>query len=131
MAYINLRPGRLDEINSAGPYQLITAGDVSGDLASDCLDIRQFSKVSIQIVTTGTPTGNFYVQTSNILNPGTNDWKTFPFVDETNTLATVAPAGSGATYMINIHCLAQSYLRVIYTHTSGAGTGNVWITMKG
>lgn len=117
--------------NSLLKYQLITNGVGAGDLTTKATNINFLDNVGIQIDLTGTPTmtGTFAVQVSadyaednehNVLVPG--NWATV-------TTAGVSSGAPAVTYF-DLNQLSAPWIRLIYTHSSGAGTVNAFITAK-
>jgi hypothetical protein len=93
--------------------------------------------VSIELVWTGTPTGNFFVQGSNSYNPGTpqtgtpnaGTWTTIPVVDPT-TGQTPQASGQAGQNLINLKQAGFPWIQVVYTNASGTGTLNAVIYAK-
>lgn len=123
--------------NALVTFKAIDAGDLSGDVTGPTTNITFLDNISVQIIFTGTPTGTFYIQGSNVANsggligngPGTNDWVTVPVVDETGVV-TLSASGAAGQYLANLFNLGFAYLRVIYDFTSGTGDVDVWINGK-
>ena len=104
----------------------------SATLTSSVVEIRNQDNVGIQLSWTGTPVGTFAVQISinhaqdasgNVTVAG--DWVTL-------TLSpSIAAAGTPDSAIIDLNQMSASYIRVVYTRTSGTGTLNAYITAKG
>lgn len=102
------------------PFSIITSGDMSGDLTSTVSNIQYMDNIGIQLVWTGTPTGDFTVDVS---------------VDQvtwTSLTLSPSPAATGAAdnIYIDVNQISAPYIRVTYTATSGSGTLNAKITGK-
>ena len=113
------------------PYQIITQGDMSGNLTSAVTTIKYLDNVAIQLNAVGSMVGNFSVEGSldyeqdqygNVVNAG--NW--IPLV------LSPAPAVSGADKQILIDLFSLSFpnIRVSYAATSGAGTLDAYISAK-
>lgn len=116
-----------------------TNADLSENVTGPKTEITNQSMVSIHILFTGTPTGEFFVQVSNVYNDvyrgpdpahASTDWETLPLVDNAGAALSLTASGTAGTYFVNLQNIAASYIRVIYTDTSGSGAANVWITAK-
>lgn len=128
---VNLVPGSLNSIVNFGSALIITAGDMSADIDSGPYNINQFPCASLQIDIGAGATGEFFIQTTNVYDPVDGDWITLPFVDSDDAPVTFTTSGSAGSYFVNITKLGSSFLRVIYDFTSGTGTCNVRLTLKG
>lgn len=85
--------------------------------ASDSVDISTASGYSVQFIWTGTPTGTLSIKASN-------DNSSF------STVATVLTGGAAGNSITNIEKAHYPFVRVEYTHTSGAGTLTVYVSGK-
>ena len=104
----------------------------SATLTSSVVEIRNQDNVGIQLSWTGTAVGTFAVQISinhaedangNVTVAG--DWVPL-------TLSpSIAAAGSADSAIIDLNQMSASYIRVVYTRSSGTGTLNAYITAKG
>ena len=123
--------------NALVTFKAVSGGDLSGDVAGPTTNIAFLDNISVQIIFTGSPTGTFYIQGSNVANsgglirngPGASDWVTVPVVDATGVIDLDA-SGSAGQYLANLFNLGFAYLRVIYDFTSGSGSVDVWINGK-
>lgn len=115
-------------------YHLIADGVMTGTsvITSNAVEIINLDNVFVQLDFTGTPNGTFAIQVSsdhsedqegNILVAG--HWITL-----TLSPAPVA-AGSADDIGIDLNQLGASYLRVVYTNTSGVGVLNGFVSGKG
>ena len=114
-------------------FVLLAAQPMTGTstITSAAVEIVYLDNVYLQLDFTGTPTGTFAVQVSNdhyedtngnILVPG--NWITL--------VLSPAPVAAGAPNDIGIDMnqLGASYLRVVYTNTSGTGVLNATVSGK-
>lgn len=107
----------MSEDRTLTPIKVISAGDMSGSLASSAIDIRFLDNIGIQLVWTGTPTGTFGVT-------GSVDGSTFTAI---SLSPSVTAAGSASNALIDLNQLSCAYIKVIYTASSGSGTLNAWV----
>lgn len=101
--------------------KIIGAGDLSGNLTSEVIDIRMQYGFSVFAAWTGTPSGTLKMQASP---DGINNWMDVSGV-------TASPAGSGGTYFVNQQWQFYPYVRFVYTRVSGTGSLDLWFTGKG
>lgn len=117
--------------NTLLKFQIITAGNGSGDLTSTITNIQHLDNVGIQVNLSGTPsmTGTFKVQVSadhaqdtegNVSVAG--NWTTI--------VQGGVSGGSPTTTYFDLNQLSSPWIRLIYTHVSGSGTVNAFITAK-
>ncbi len=111
--------------------QLISAGDMSGNLTSPAVNILFLDNVAVQLVWGGTPTGNFSIEVSlnheeapdgTVLAAG--DWVA---IDLSPSPAAI---GSADSAFIDMTQLSARWIRVKYTFTSGTGSLNAFLTAK-
>ncbi len=121
-----------------------TNASLAASVAGEASDISNTDNISVHIKVGAGATGEFFIQASNIVDqtvvgtganfyrgPGATDWVTIPLVQADGTTAqTLTVAGSALQYLVNLSNLAHSFIRVIYTRTSGTGTANVWVNGK-
>lgn len=105
---------------------IVTAGNMNADITSIAKNIDESVSYSVQAVFTGSPVGSIELQGSNDVetssaNPPSN-WTTI-----TDSITAVTEAGS---YLINVEFPAYSWVRLVYTFTSGTGTLNARINAK-
>lgn len=96
-------------------------------VVSDPIDMGTApSRVNIEIVSTGTPTGTYTIEGSNQYDPIANPSATFVTQASAATPAFPVPAGAGAQTMhgvFNTNGSGQGrWIRLRYTNTSGTGT---------
>lgn len=102
----------------------------------EIFDTKDVANLSVQTITTGTPTGTYAFARSNSpkCDPSvgkaaaiaSTDWATYA-----PTGAPANPAGAGANGVFEINPLATRFLKVTYTHASGAGTYSLAVVGKG
>ena len=110
-------------------YNLIPAGDLSGNITSDAFNIEYLDNISVIIATDGSSNANgtFAVQVSNNFDPR------FPSqaVWGTLTLSSVPTlSGSPATLAIGLTFVQYQVMRIVYTSSSGTGTVNAYLYAK-
>lgn len=115
--------------NPLAPYEIISAGDLSGNLTSAVTGISYQDNISIQCVVTGSPVGDFAVQGSNDYIPGPNH--TTPALNAGNwvTLGTLSVTGAD-DLLFDVNQMPFPYIRLIYTSTSGTGAVTATIAAK-
>lgn len=94
---------------------IISAGDPSGNLTSESLNIQNNYGVFIQAVLTGSPTGDIVLQASN---------------DEASWVEIDKVTISAAQHYINKDAIYAPFVR-IYKAAGGTGTVTVTATIKG
>lgn len=115
-----------------GPQQVITNGNMSGNLTSLVTIMDQLLMISYSIVWTGsTPVGTVSIQVSDdySINPdgttrNTGTWNTLPLSASTDI------SGNSGNGFIDVAANAGYAIRLVYTRTSGTGTLNVLIMGK-
>lgn len=102
------------------------------NITSPVIKCANLDNVAIQLDWTGTPTGVFAVQTSvdhaedNLGNPSVvGTWINIPLS------AAITASGAPDDAHISLNQLPGSYIRVVYTATSGAGTLSMYVAGKG
>ena len=109
------------------PIRLMTAGDMSGSLSSNGVNLNQMVKFTIQAVFTGAPVGTLKLQISTDdvpqapagQNPSANvvNW-----TDYTGSSLAVSAAGNVAWL---VEGSGYQWVRVVYTVTGGTGSMNI------
>lgn len=113
--------------NSLAPVNVLVNGDMSGDLVGTPINLEFLDNVGIQYVWIGTPTGTIGVQVTNQLINGQPVPNSFTKL----TLSGVSePAGSAGSFWLDINQISAAWIQVYYTHSSGAGTLNVYLSAK-
>jgi hypothetical protein len=111
-------------------YQAITNGNMASSITSPVTNIKYMDNVLIELVSTGSPVGQYYVEVSgdyqidnngNVLVPG--NWVPLYL----NPSPAISAAGS---VMIDANQLPAPYIRVRWAPSSGSGTLNMFITAK-
>jgi hypothetical protein len=120
------------------PFQVITNGDMSGNLTSLVTVIQKISMLSYSYSWSGTsPVGAVSVQVSNdytldatgkVLNAGT--WNTITFESGGNSVTSVVISGNTGVGFIDIFQTGAFAIRTLYTYTSGVGNLQAWINGK-
>lgn len=91
--------------------QIITAGDMSGNLSSLAIDISSLNNCSVQFTWSGTsPVGTVSVKISN------------DGVNFDNLSAPVAVSGNSGTKVIKDSGTGYKFIQAVYTFTSGVGS---------
>lgn len=98
--------------------QIITAGDMSGDVTSSTVDLTGYNAAKIELVFTGAPVGTFAVQERLSESAA---WATLDFA------ATISASGAPDTHILNLNFICTYQIRVVYTRTSGTGSLDAWI----
>lgn len=106
--------------NVLTPIHSIVNGDMTTTLTSLITNIQYLDNVCVQLNFTGTPTGNFYVQTSL---DGLN-WINL------NLSPTPLASGSADQILLDLGNLSFPQIRVQYVPTSGSGTLNMYLGAK-
>lgn len=103
----------------------IDSGDMSGNLKSDPLEIKEAALICIQAKWSGSGlSGSLSIQGSNFPLDQLSDDSNWTEISS----ATIS-TDSGNT-MLNIDRAGQAYIRVVYTSLSGAGSLTVLINGK-
>lgn len=116
----------------AGPYPVITNGDMSGNIISKVSIVNNLSMIGYDVSWTGTaPVGTMSVQVSNTYTQNadgttrnTGNWTTL-------TLSGPAPVtGSSGNGFVDVDATGAYAIRLVYTRTSGTGTMNAVLAAK-
>lgn len=106
--------------NIIKPYKLMDAVTMAADATSNAVDVKYSDNVGIQLVWTGTPVGNFYVQ-------GTIDDTTWTALD----FGSIPTSGGAAgDHLLNMNNLPYRKIRVFFDRTSGTGALTAWVMAK-
>lgn len=114
------------------PFHFLVSGDMSGNITSSVLEIREQDNIGFQLSWTGAPVGAFSVQVSvnhrqdgvgNVTVPGT--WVTIP------NSPSVSASGSPDGAYIDINQISAPYIRIIYSRVSGSGVLDGHVIGKG
>lgn len=121
--------GRKD---SLAKYQIVTAGDMSGNVTSLITNIQFMDNIGIQLnITSGTPSGTFDVQVSAdhfevnkvVVVPGT-------FISLGTPYRATIVSGSPSSVYFDLTQLSAPYVQLLYTRSGGSGTFNAYIVGK-
>lgn len=105
--------------------EIIKAGDMSGNITSDIVDIQKTLFVGLQLTAaSATHVGTITVQVSN----DRTNWFNVVFDDGTSTI--VVSNGSAVATFVNLADLASQWMQVVYTATSGVGSLNCLCVLK-
>ena len=107
------------------PFSIIDAGDMSGDLSAET-SLRYLDNCAIQLIWTGTPTGDFAFDVSN---DGLN-WSPIQVTSESGTYSAPSAAGSAGNHMIVLNQVPCDKIRVRYIFSAGAGALTAKIIAK-
>lgn len=123
------------------PYQVITNGNMTGNLTGKVTNINNLDNVGVQLNWTGSPVGTFSVQVSadyaqdtqgNVTNAG--NWISINITywnGSTFTTTSTIPTSVGSPIYLDLDLLSAPWIRVIYTAGSSTGTLNAYVTAKG
>jgi len=100
---------------------ILDGTDLSTDIASNAINVARCIAYSIQIVFTGSPTGEFKLQGSLDDDGDPTNW-----TDITGSEESVTAAGD---LLWNAQGVGYKYVRLVYTSTSGTGTMTVYRSM--
>lgn len=121
--------GRKDVLTK---FQIVTAGDMSGDVTSTVTNISYMDNISIQInIVTSSAVGTFYVQGSvdHVQNAQGVVTVAGNWVNLTLS-PTPASASADNQILIDLNQLSFPYIRLFYDNASGAGLFNAFICGK-
>lgn len=94
-------------------FQVITDGDMSGDITSSVSTVEQVDQITYDISWTGsTPVGEIFVQYSN----NNESWNNLDFG------TTIDISGNSGSHKIDVQLITSKYMRLFYDFTSGTGT---------
>ena len=120
--------------NTLAPYKSISAGDLSqSTLISQATNVRFHRVVTIELIGSGTPTGTWAIQVSNVPSTATppvapasaSSWFTISIVPP------LAWSGTGTTLACSFDKFAWEWVRAVYTRSSGSGAVNMYISAQG
>ena len=101
------------------PINVLSNGDMSGDLASSISTVKYMDNMAYQCAWTGSPSGTLNVQVSL---DGTN-WASLS--------STGIDVSGGSPQFIDVNQTSAGYIRCIFTHTMGSsGTLNILMSSK-
>jgi len=109
--------------------KILTAGDMSGILHSEVLDLGEIDLGSIQAIYTGAPVGNLTLELSNDIialggdpNSLVANWTVYA-----GSSQAIAAAGN---FIYNISNMGYKWLRMVWTPSSGTGVLNATAMVK-
>ncbi len=118
--------------NLLNPVHIIVAGDMSGNITSNAVEVKLQDNVGVQLHWTGAPTGVFSIQVSmdhrediegNVVVAG--HWVSVILNPS------ITASGSADDAYIDLNQLSAAYVRIVYTATSGTGTLDAFVNAKG
>lgn len=101
-------------------YVLADAISLASTVATDAVPITQYFGLSLQLVWTGTPAGDFTVEYSN---------DDVTYVADSSSSS--AAGGAAGTALYNVFEQYSKYARVKFTRSGGTGTLTVVVNGKG
>lgn len=127
--------------NHLGKFQTITNGNMaSASVTSSVSNIQFVDDVGYQFNFTGSPVGTIAIQVSadysqdelgNVTNAGNWIPLTLTYWNgSVFTTSTSIPTSVGSPVYLDLALLSASWIRSVYTKTSGTGTINAFITAK-
>lgn len=117
--------------NAIEPKLIVENGDMSGAIVTESIDIRRIDRAALQLIFTGTPTGDFAVEVSldHEKDPAGNVKTVGTWVPITLSPAPVA-AGAADEIFIDLTVTASPWIRLTYTPSAGTGTLTALISGK-
>lgn len=111
-------------------FTVYTAGDMAGSLTSAAVSLYQIYGWSAQFVFTGSPVGTLKVQVSDdrYLNEYNAVQTPTNWTDLVDSSTAIAAAGD-ITY--NVDTAYYNWIRFVYTRSSGSGTLDGRVNLKG
>lgn len=115
--------------------KVVSNGDMSANIVSDAMPLDQIYGFAVQAVYSGSPVGSIKLQAScdpfplksNVANGGpyvVQNWD-----DIVDSSIALPVANNIVTWNVNL--AFYRFVRVVYTFTSGTGTLNVNLSVKG
>ena len=120
----------MSSYKNAVQTQIITAGNLAGNLNSTIVSTENLVYMTIQFNIGAGATGTFAIQGSidhtqdpqgNVINAGN-------FVAIPGTSTFTQPTGSASHQLVTLPPISVPYVRVTYTFGSGTGTANVYFS---
>lgn len=113
------------------PFAVVAAGDMSASITSPPTNVQYLDNIIYTFVWTGSPTGTFAFQVSEDYQPGTGGTVINAGTWIPLTLsATIAATGGADNALIDLNQLPGSWVRFVYTRSSGTGTLAAYISGK-
>lgn len=115
--------------NNLLKFQVITAGDVSGNITSTITNIQFLDNIGYQANMTGNPTGTLSVEISADYAQDNNGNVTTAgnWIGLTSEAIT---AGTPSIVYFDLNQLSAPWIRLSYAESGGTGTLNAFITAK-
>lgn len=113
----------------AAQKYIVTAGDMSGNITSEAIDVGFYDKIAIQAIYTGAPDGDLKLQVSNkfVSSTGCAGIADADWTDYAGSTVTITTADST---MFNVSNISYKCLRAVYTFSSGTGVLNAILSTK-
>lgn len=109
---------------------LVSAGDMSVNVTSPAIWMEHMALLAVQMLWTGTPTGNFTLEGS--CDPGNGDQTGTGVTNWIMIANTTQAAGAGAgKYCYWLADVPVKWVRLVYSRTSGTGSVDVRFNAKG
>jgi hypothetical protein len=107
--------------NVTKAFRILDAGDMSGNLTSAPIPCDRLDNVGIQIMWTGTPTGNFFAD-GRIHEDA--PWT------ELDVNPAVVASGAASDWILSLTQVSFSEVRLRYVRISGSGSLTAWAMAK-
>lgn len=101
---------------------ILSGQSMAASFESDPIDVLHFKIISISWVATGAPVGTLKIQVSNDTEEGPTIWD--DLADSDHAIS----AADHDTYIID--AVGYSFIKLVYTYTSGSGTFGAKYTEK-
>lgn len=115
------------------PFQVTASASMSGTTVyvSSVTNVMYHDSVAVQYNWTGNPTGTFQIEGSVDYNPGlpqtgamnAGKWNAL-------SLSPTPTTTSSTSYLVNMNQLSFSWLRTVYTNSTGSGVLAIWVCGK-
>lgn len=110
-------------------FPIATGQSMGASFNSTIIPLAQVEFLSIQAIWTGSPVGNFTLQTScdqgtDSQGDGVTNWTTY-------TGSSQAAGGVAGDLTYGVTVTGDRWIRLVYTRTSGTGTVNIRCETKG
>lgn len=118
--------------NLTDSYKIVTDASMASSITSEVIEVKNQDNIAFQFNFTGAPVGTFSVQVSldykedmngNVQNAG--NWISLPLSPA------ITATGAADVAYVDINQTGATYMRVLYTRTSGTGVLNVYAVAKG
>lgn len=116
--------------NAIQQYPIINATSMAATITSAATNVEFLDNIGFQIVWTSSDAiGTITIEGSNTYNPNLNvagSWFALTF-----SPALTQPASNNGNYGISVNQFPWSWIRVVYTRSSGSGTLTATLSAKG